>query len=83
MKTARLTIPEWAVCPLEYGDRSGITEREEALLDAFEAMLDAFAKQEGLKGYWFDWDDQHFFHWKNDLSDEGGMCVSCTVHWED
>ena len=74
MRQARLLVPEWAVCPLEYGDRSGITERE-------EAMLDAFIEREGLKDCWFDWDDQHEFSWKNDVNNEGGMCVPLTVYW--
>lgn len=74
MKKARLLVPEWAVCPLEYGDRSGITERE-------ERQLDEFIEREGLKDCWFDWDDQHEFSWKNDVNNEGGMCVPLTVYW--
>lgn len=32
-------IPEWAVCAIEYGDRSGLTEEDEKELDEWQLSL--------------------------------------------
>ena len=36
-------IPEWAICPLEYGDMSGLSERDISDLERFRATLPAGA----------------------------------------
>lgn len=36
---AEYDIPDWAVCAIEYGDRSGLTEEDEKMLDEWKASL--------------------------------------------
>lgn len=36
-------IPEWAICPLEYGDMSGLSEQDILDLERFRAKLPAGA----------------------------------------
>lgn len=68
-------IPQWAICPLEYGPVGhDLTEEELAALDRFQAKLPA--------GAVFEWGDT-WFSYRNDMTGPvGGEVVKLSVYAE-
>lgn len=69
-KLHTLTVPEWAVCAIEYGDISGLTDDEIGLVERF---VDA-----ELTGHDWEWGAETGFARENDL---GGLaCDVVEIH---
>jgi hypothetical protein len=71
---ATYTVPQWAVCPLEYGQDcyDELTEKEIELVQAFERQFNCPV---------YDWKNtQTFFSRYNDIDKMGGECVEVDVY---
>lgn len=70
MSTLTLELPTFWACPLAYGDTSGLTDEDEAALDAFIADNPnlSFASIE---------DGEGSFRWRHDASRYG--VLACNV----
>lgn len=73
------TVPEWAVCYLEYGDHSGLDDHEIELCEIFLKELEdnKATMFKGTTGYVFDWKDDTRYERGNDISCGGANC--CTL----
>lgn len=72
------TIPEWAICYLEYGDHSGLTEHEIELCETFKAELEENKSIfKDATGYVFQFQDDFRFERGNDIGGKGANC--CTL----
>ena len=77
MKTGTIdyTIPTWAICPIEYGDLSGLTPDE-------VTMLDEFMDQLPRRILGIHYSDEPWFSQSNDLQLLGGDVVTATVTYK-
>ncbi len=66
--TYEFKIPTWAVCPLEYGDYSGLTDEDISDLESFIESLPRDSN--GCIGH-FIWPDESYFSHDNDISSLG------------
>lgn len=72
------TIPEWAVCYLEYRDTSDLTEHEVELCEIFLKELEENKSMfPGSDGYVFEWKDDYRYERGNDIGGGAGNC--CTL----
>ena len=72
MNQYEYTLPAWALPAIVNGDTSGLTDQEEAALDAF---LEEVAASFGV-GHWAPADEEpeEYFRWSNDIRlGEGGL----------
>ena len=66
-ETYEYTIPTWALCPLLYGDITGISEEDNQALTDFEKTLPG-------SGHW-DFNDEEYFSHDNDIDGLGNTVV--------
>ena len=66
-ETYEYTIPTWAICPLEYGDYSGLNDCDIEALHQFEYSLPA----NGHFSWPKDIDSEKFFSYRHDINDCG------------
>jgi len=74
-ETINYTIPTWAICPIEYGDLSGLTADEVTILDEF---MDELPRR--ILG--IDYSEESWFSHRNDLQLLGGDVVTATVTYK-
>lgn len=69
------THPDWAICPLEYGDYTGLTDSEIEALERYKASLPAGCALEYLDG--------EYFSWSNAITGRalGGMVRDCVIYY--
>lgn len=72
IETREYVIPAWAACPLMYGDMTGLTDEE------FRLVRD-FIHREELYCCSYDFGEDEYFSWRNDITTQGATCVDCTV----
>lgn len=67
-------IPVWAVCAIEYGDFSGLTDEE-------EAQIEKFLNKNALFNAAFEYGDETFFTYYNDIcSKYGADCIEARAY---
>lgn len=69
----RFIIPAWAIGFLEYGDLSGLTDNEVAILTRWQAA-------ELPRGAILDWSEATSFYHYNDVTLQGAECHEVTVY---
>jgi hypothetical protein len=73
------TVPEWAVCYLEYEDKTDLTEHEVELCEMFLKELEQNkAMFPDSNGYVFEWRDDFRYERGNDI---GGGAANCCSLW--
>ena len=70
--TIEYRVPTWAVCPIEYGDLSGLEPEDVTNLDVF---MDSLPK----RIVDIDYSDESSFCHSNDIHNLGDDCVIATV----
>lgn len=74
------TVPEWAVCYLEYGDHSGLDDHEIELCEIFKTELEENKTMfPDATGYAFQWQDDFRYERGNDIGGGGADCCSLWV----
>jgi hypothetical protein len=72
------TVPEWAVCFLECGDATDLTEHEVELCEIFKTELEENKSMfKNANGYVFSWQNDFRYERGNDVGGGGANC--CTV----
>ena len=73
--TYEYRIPTWAICPLEYGDYSGLDDDDIAAIEKFVETLPRDSK--GCCGHysWGDTDSESYFAHSNDINNLGSTVV--------
>ncbi len=69
------TLPEWAICPLEYGDYAGLTDPEIEALERYKATLP--------KGCTIEWLNEPYFSHSNAITGRavGGTARDCVIYY--
>lgn len=71
-KTYEFTVPEWAISALVNGDYTGLSNKEEKMLDQFLRDLP------GRQGHWSMDDDEAYFSRTNDVDGMSGNVLDVT-----
>ena len=70
------TIPAWAVCAIEYGDFSGLSDTDESQVNEFTEMLN---ERFGHRLFSIEYGQEVYFRNFNDFHNLGDDCVDCKV----
>ena len=73
--TIEYRVPTWAICPIEYGDLSGLEPEDVTNLDLF---MDSLPKR--IVG--IDYSEEVGFYHSNDIHNLGDNCVTATVTFQ-
>jgi len=72
--TYEFKIPSWAVCPLKYGDYSGLNDEDIAAIERF--VSDLPRDKSGSCGH-FSWGDESYYSHDNDVNNLGSGVLDC------